>query len=154
MAVKWLEYAIGKNIDAILTEKGLSRNPNAFDDTSDPDILAAYALGITSGTVAPTATTPGKFSPDGQFNREQAATMVRNTVKAYGANVSACPDAGYTDIGSAADWAVDSINFCYANKIMTGTNTNPLTYSPKMTYTREQSIVTFNNIKPDALPKP
>ena len=154
LAVKWLEYATGKNIDTLLTEKGLSRNPNAFDDTKDEYILAAYALGITSGTTAPTATAPGKFTPDGQFSREQAATMVRNTVKAYGADVSGCPDAGYTDIGSAANWAVDSINFCYANKIMTGTNTNPLTYSPQAAYTREQSIITFNNIKPESLPKP
>ena len=154
MAVKWLEYATGKDIDTLLAEKGVSRNPNAFDDTSDPDILAACALGITSGTTAPTATVPGKFTPDGQFNREQAATMVRNTVKVYGADVSGCPDAGYTDIGSAANWAVDSINFCYAYNIMTGTNTNPLTFNPQAVFTREQSIITFNNIKPDVLPKP
>jgi hypothetical protein len=49
MAIKWVEYATGKSIDTILTERGLSRNPNAFTDTSDPYILAAYALGITIG---------------------------------------------------------------------------------------------------------
>jgi hypothetical protein len=50
MAVKWVEYTTGKYIDTVLSEKGLSRNTNAFTDTSDPDILAAFALGITNGT--------------------------------------------------------------------------------------------------------
>ena len=147
MAVKFVEYKTGKTIDDVLKGKGLSKNPNAFSDTKDPDILAAYALGITSGTA------PGIFSPNGQFSREQAATMVRNTVKAYGANVSNCPNAGFTDIGKASSWAVDSINFCYANGIMSGTSTTTLTFSPQAAYTREQSIITFNNIDHAGLPR-
>lgn len=147
MAVKWLEYKLEKGIDAILAEKGLSRNPNAFSDTQDPDILAAYALGITSGTTSPTAAKPGMFTPNGEFSREQAATMIRLTCKAAGMDVSNITPAGFEDIGNASSWAVDGINFCYASGIMTGTNTSPLQFSPKMTYTREQSIVTFNNIK-------
>ena len=151
MAVKWMEYAAGKDIDAILADKGLSRDLGAFSDTNDQDILAAYALGITSGTTAPTDTAPGVFSPNSQFTREQAATMVRNTVKAYGANVSDCPDAGYSDISIASGWAIDSINFCFANKIMTGTSTTPPAFSPWANYTREQSIITFNNINQSGL---
>ena len=56
MAVSWLEYAMGSGIDDILAQRGVSRDPNAFRDTDDPDILAAFALGITDGTVSPTAT--------------------------------------------------------------------------------------------------
>ncbi len=153
MAIKWLEYATGKSIDMVLSEKGLSRNTNAFSDTSDPDILAAYALGITSGTSAPTATTPGKFTPNGQFSREQAATMVMNTCKAFGANVNNPPASGFTDLNTASSWAVNGINFCYAHKIMQGTSATPLIFSPTATYTREQSILTFNNIHPAGLPK-
>jgi hypothetical protein len=148
LAVKWLEYATDKSIDTILSEKGLTRNTNAFSDTQDPAILAAYALDITSGTTAPTATAPGKFTPGGQFSREQAATMVMNTCKAYGADTSHSPASGFEDLNTASSWAVDGINFCYANKIMQGTSTAPLTFSPTITYTREQSILTFNNIKP------
>ena len=51
--------ATGKKIDAILAEQGLSRSPNAFTDTNDSDILAAYALGITKGTGN------NQFSPSG-----------------------------------------------------------------------------------------
>jgi len=58
MAVKFVEYATGKSIGDILKEKGLTRDYNAFSDTDDPDILAAYALGITNGTQAPTADRP------------------------------------------------------------------------------------------------
>lgn len=147
MAIKWLEYATGKNIDTILSEKGLSRNQKAFSDTNDPDILAAFALSITGGTQAPTATSPGLFTPNGQFSREQAAAMVRNVCKAAGLDVSNTASAGFTDIGSASSWAVDGINYVRNNGIMGGTSTTPLTFSPNIPYTREQSIATFNNIK-------
>jgi len=146
MAVMWLEYASGKNIDTILREKNLSRNPDAFADTKDEYILAAYALGITSGTNAPTAAAPGKFTPDGQFNREQAATMIMNTLKALGEDVGGSPDAGFSDMKEASAWAIEGINFCYANKIMVGTSASPPTFSPKATYTREQAVITFDNI--------
>ena len=144
MAVKWVEYATGKNIDAVLSEKGLSRNPDAFSDTGDPDILAAFALGITSGTGS------GLFTPDGQFSREQAATMIMNTCKAIGTDVGNPPASGFADIGLASSWAVDGIGFVRANGIMQGTGDG--NFSPKADYTREQSIITFNNINHDALP--
>ena len=146
MAVKWMTYKTGKSIDTILSEKGLSRRQDAFSDTTDPDILAAYALGITSGEVAPTATTPGIFNPSGQFNREQAATMIRNVWKAIGLDISQTANAGFVDIQTASGWAVDAINFCNNNNIMNGTSASPKLFSPKDTYTREQSIVTFNNM--------
>jgi alpha-tubulin suppressor-like RCC1 family protein len=150
MAVKWVEYATGKSIDAVLTEKGLTRRQNAFTDTTDPVILAAYALGITSGTTAPTETTPGVFSPNGQFTREQAATMIMNTCYAIGANASNPPAAGFLDIGRASPWAVNAINFVRAHGIMQGSDGN---FAPGRTYTRQESIVTFNNIKHNELPR-
>ena len=139
MALSFVEYKTGKSIDTILAEKGLTRDPSAFSDTSDSDILAAYALGITNGTGN------GRFTPNGQFTREQAATMVRNTCKAAGMDVSNINSAGFTDISTASSWAVEGINFCFANGIMIGTGDNK--FSPKAAYTREQSIMTFNNIK-------
>ena len=137
MAVKWVEYATGKNIDTILTERGLTRDPSAFSDTSDPDILAAFALDITSGTGG------GKFTPNGQFSREQAATMIMNTCRAIGADVGSSPASDFADLNTAATWAQTGINFVRANGIMSGDGTN---FNPKQLYTREQSIITFNNI--------
>jgi raffinose/stachyose/melibiose transport system substrate-binding protein len=146
MAVKWVEYALMKDIDTILAEKGLSRNPNPFTDTTDPDILAAYALGITAGTSA------AAFSPNGQFTREQAATMIRNTCRAIGVNVENPPISDFTDLHTASAWARDGINFVRANGVMQGTSTAEAVFSPSLTYTREQSIVTLNNIKLSSLP--
>jgi len=146
MAVKWLECRLDKDIASILADNGVSRNPNAFRDTNDPDILAAYALGITNGTQAPTATAPGLFTPNGQFSREQAATMIRNTCRVAGMDISNIVPAGFTDIDVASGWAVDGINYVRNAGIMQGTSANPPLFSPKATYTREQSIVTFNNI--------
>ncbi|MDR0325400.1 MAG: leucine-rich repeat domain-containing protein [Oscillospiraceae bacterium] len=147
MAIKWLEYKTGKGIDTILTEQGKSRRQDAFADTADKDILAAYALGITNGTTAPTADKSGVFTPNGQFTREQAATMIMNTCRAAGMDVSKTTNAGFTDIGTASPWAVDGINFVRNNEIMGGTSTTALVFSPKGIYTRQESIMTFNNIK-------
>ncbi|MCL2002747.1 MAG: DUF5050 domain-containing protein [Oscillospiraceae bacterium] len=146
MAVSWLEFALSKPAGDILRERNLTSNPNAFSDTADPVILAAYALDITRGTVAPTATAPGVFSPDAPFDREQAAVMIRNTMRAIGADVSDTSDTGFTDIAAASDWAVDAINYARNASIMSGTSANPPTFGPKTAYTREQSIITFNNI--------
>lgn len=145
MAVKFAEYATGKEIDAILADHNVSRNPSAFADTDSAEILAAYALGITDGTRAPTDDAPGLFSPEGEITRQQAARMLMNVCKALGVNVDGAPPSGYADIGSAASWAVDAINFCFTNNIMQGTGNNM--FSPTLTYNRQQSIVTFDRIK-------
>jgi len=144
MSVKFVEYKIGKGIDEILADNDASRDSNAFSDTNDPDILAAFALGITDGTRAPTATTPGLFTPDGQITRQQAARMLMNVCRVLGADVDDAPPSGYADIGSAADWAIGAINFCYDKGIMQGTGNNM--FSPTATYDRQQSIVTFDRI--------
>jgi hypothetical protein len=145
LAVKWVEYALYKNIDAILAERNLSRNPDAFTDTQDPYILAAFALGITGGVGN------NRFNPDGSFTREQAAGMIMNASRAIGADINNPVPAGFVDMHTASDWAVQGINFCAANGIMYGTGGS--NFSPKTLYTREESIVTFNNIDPYALPK-
>ncbi|MCL2003403.1 MAG: S-layer homology domain-containing protein [Oscillospiraceae bacterium] len=146
MAVKWLESQTEASIDDILTEQGLARDPDAFGDTSDPDILAAFELGITSGAG------PGIFNPSGGFTREQAAVMIMNTVRAldrfHGWDIflDTPPASDFTDLDAASDWAVDGINFVRANSIMGGTSTTEAVFSPKDAFTREQSIVTFANI--------
>jgi peptidoglycan/xylan/chitin deacetylase (PgdA/CDA1 family) len=152
LAVSWIEYVLGEEIGDVVEERGLpERAGHSFSDTGDAGILAAYRLGVTGGTTAPTATTPGIFNPDGQFSREQAAAMIMNTCRAIGARVSNPRASGFADIRSASGWAVNGIYFVRAYNIMAGTSGG--NFGPKITYTREQSIVTFNNIKPEVLPK-
>ncbi|MDR0325306.1 MAG: right-handed parallel beta-helix repeat-containing protein [Oscillospiraceae bacterium] len=148
LAVRWLEVRLDKNIDAIVAERGIAeRMGHTFSDTTDPNILAAYRLGVTGGELAPTDAAPGRFNPGGQFNREQAAMMILNTVKVAGMDVSNTSSAGFNDIGTASGWAVNAINYVRNAGIMSGTGTadNPL-FSPQRAYTRQESIVTFNNI--------
>lgn len=60
---------------------------NPFTDTSNPQILKAYQLGITTGTSA-TA-----FSPKTLINREQCAAMLFRAIKAI------APDGTYSTTG-------------------------------------------------------
>jgi hypothetical protein len=144
LAVKWLEYVLDKNIGTILSERGLTIRQDAFTDTTDSAILAAFALDIINGTSPPTATTSGVFTSNGELTREQAATMLLRACRAAGMDVSNTASSGLGDIDSAASWAVDAVNFVFNQRIMTGSNNM---FSPKGAFTREQSIITFNNIR-------
>ena len=62
--------------EQVTGQKSEPVSPNPFRDTSNPQILKAYNLGITAGTSA-TA-----FSPKVVINREQCAAMLFRTIKA------------------------------------------------------------------------
>ena len=144
MAVRWLMHVRDEGITDIVG--GASRDGGYFTDTNDYYVRYAYRLYITSGTSSNT------FSPNGLITREQAAVMIMNACVAAGIDVSNTASAGFTDISSASSWAVDAINFVRNAGIMSGTGDNK--FSPKATYTREQSIITFNNIvAPTPLPR-
>ena len=138
MSVRVVEYALRKSINAVLNERDLVRDYTAFTDTTDSDILAAHVLGITSGVG------DNRFNPHGGFTREQAATMIMNTIAAIGADIEDASAADFADMDDAAGWAHPGINFVRANGIMSGTGGG--NFGPKERYTREQSIVAFNNI--------
>ena len=144
LAVRYMEYATGWTIDDIMASRGVSRQQGAFSDTNDPDILAAFALGIITCTRAPSPGNPGRFTPNGNFTREQAATMLTNVCRALGYNVDNAPDSGFRDIGLAASWAVAGINFVRSQEFMVGDRGN---FNPRGTYTRQESILMFDNMR-------
>jgi hypothetical protein len=138
LVILWIEYVMNDSIANILASKNLSPNPSTFTDTSDPSVLAAFELGITSGVGN------NRFDPNGQFNRESAATMILRAHRAIGITIGNLPDAGFADMNAAESWAREGINFVRAFRIMSGTGDN--NFSPKALFTREQAIRTFNNI--------
>ena len=142
MAIRFLEFALSQSIDEVLAGKGMTRDSDAFTDTQDSDFLAAYALGITSGAGN------HKFSPYDQFTREQVAITIRNICRVLGVDVGNTPPSDFADIDEASSWAVESIDFVIANKIMVGSGNS---FNPKTTITREQCIIAFNNINLDEL---
>jgi hypothetical protein len=146
MAVMFVEYAFNNDIDYVLAEKSLSRDPDAFSDTSDPYILAAFALGITKGTKAPASTQPGLFTPNGIFSRQEAATMLMRVCEVINMVKDNSPTADFVDLNTADTWAHAGINFVRAHNIMGGVSTATPTFSPKGTYSRQESIVTFDRI--------
>ena len=46
LAVKWVEYALGKDIDAVLAEKGLTRKPGAFSESMEYKLTVTRAGGM------------------------------------------------------------------------------------------------------------
>ncbi|GHU90992.1 hypothetical protein FACS1894202_11710 [Clostridia bacterium] len=112
-----------------------------FADTSDRDIGVAAALGITSGT----DTGKNLFSPDSTLTREQAATMLRNVMNVIGKPAPASGVA-WTDAKDISSWAKEASDVMYSAKIMGGTSTTELVFSPKTPYTHEQSIITLVNL--------
>jgi len=128
---------------------------NPFKDTSDPELLKAYNVGITSGTSAT------EFSPNALITREQAATMLTRVFKktsmpgwTIGTDgqfaLSYTKPAAFADDKDISDWAKDSVYFMAANGIIAGTGNN--NFSPKAVTdaqkaqgyaqaTREQALV-------------
>ncbi|GHU87270.1 hypothetical protein FACS1894202_01270 [Clostridia bacterium] len=131
-AVNFLR-AYGYDVDNV-TQK-------TFADTSDRDIGVAAALGITSGT----DTGKNLFSPDSTLTREQAATMLRNVMNVIGKPAPASGVA-WTDAKDISSWAKEASDIMYSAKIMGGTSTTELVFSPKTPYTHEQSIITLVNL--------
>jgi len=108
-------------------------SPNPFTDTNNPQILKAFATGITAGTSATT------FSPNVLINREQCATMLYRTIKAI------APDADYSIAGVAdfpdqkniSDWAVEGTKYMFKLGIIKGDASG--NFMPKATTTAQQA---------------
>ena len=134
MLIIWYDAPIDFQIEA----RGLT--PLDFNDLTGVDwpyaIRAAAALGITNGTGN------GNFSPDAVLTREQAAGMLRNTMNALGMDTANPANAAWADKADIAVWAREAVDVMYAAKIMSGTNSNPLTFSSKTPYTHEQAVIT------------
>lgn len=125
LAVLLYEKASGKTAVPV--------SPNPFTDTNNPQILKAFATGITAGTSATT------FSPDVLINREQCATMLYRTIKAI------APDADYSIAGVAdfpdqkdiSDWAVEGTKYMFKLGIIKGDASG--NFMPKATTTAQQA---------------
>jgi hypothetical protein len=143
-AITFIEAVSGNAAEEVLSARGLTVDKKAFSDTADPDILAASALGIVNGKG------DGKFDPQGSITRQEAATMLSRVVTALELD-RLSPAAGskyFTDSYEIADWANAGVNFILScaipdteTAVMNGVGNRR--FSPKGTYTREQSFITM-----------
>jgi hypothetical protein len=120
---------------------------NPFTDTSDPEVLKAFDLGVTNGTAA------DKFDPDALINREQAAAMLTRVYKKLNLEGWTLASDGeykeafkalftmpalFADDGEISSWAKDSVYFMAANGIVNGVGDN--CFAPKLVSSGEETL--------------
>jgi uncharacterized protein YbaP (TraB family) len=141
MAVMWLEYVLGADIDSLLELAGAERDPDVFTDIGSAYIQAAAALGMVDTSV-------DTFRPNGTFDRQQAAALITNICKAFGADVDSAPPATFADMGDVAAWAVNAVNFVQYRDIMIGSDNR---FDPALPFTRMLAIIMVNNLTAELL---
>jgi hypothetical protein len=108
-------------------------SPNPFIDTKNPQVLKAFALGITTGTSATT------FSPQVLINREQCAAMLYRALRVI------APEGGYSiegvkdfpDQKNIASYAVEATKYMSKLGIIKGDNNG--NFMPKATTTAQEA---------------
>lgn len=107
--------------------------PNPFTDTTNPQILKAFSLGITNGT------SPTSFSPEVLITREQCAAMLFRTLKAINPDgdfsYDGVPD--FPDQRSIEAYAVPATKFMFKIGIIKGDSQG--NFMPKATSTVQQA---------------
>jgi hypothetical protein len=63
-----------------------------------------------------------------------------------GYDVSNPPPSGFADADKISSWTKAGVDYCVSAGIMSGGSGN--TFNPKGLFTREMSIMTFDNIEP------
>ncbi|MGN1002911.1 MAG: WG repeat-containing protein [Oscillospiraceae bacterium] len=125
--------------DVVLEQTGRSlaswQGEYPFTDTSDPDVIAAYALGIVTGRGN------GIFDPYASITRQEAAALLMRSARVLGVDTSNITVATFVDSSEMGVWATDAVSFVYQINVMNGTGGNA--FSPLGTYTREQAYVTI-----------
>ncbi len=108
-----------------------------FDDTKDANVEKMAALGVVAGVGN------GKFAPDRNITREQAATMLAALAGVLGKPIEET-EPTFADNGDISGWAVSYVGKMQASGIMNGTGNDK--FSPQGSYTREQSIATMLSV--------
>lgn len=108
-------------------------SPNPFKDTTNPQILKAYQLGITTGTSATT------FEPKTLINREQCAAMLFRAIKAIkpGDDYSINGVKDFPDQKQISNWAVQSTKYMSKIGIVKGDTKG--NFMPKATTTVQEA---------------
>ena len=106
-----------------------------FSDTTDVSVEKAAGAGIVGGD-------DGKFDPYSTFNREMAAVLLVNLLKALDIELDAS-DVAFTDKGDISFWALEQVGQAQAAGLVSG---NAGKYDPKGKFTRELGIILMLNL--------
>lgn len=119
-------------------------SPNPFVDTSNPQILKAYKLGIVKGMSA------AEFKPKDLINREQVAAMLARTIRII------APDADYSTEGAPvfadqefiSGWALNDCLYMAKIGIIKGSDGN---FMPRATTDAQKAVGYANTSREQAL---
>jgi hypothetical protein len=123
--------------------KAAGAGDRAFADTSDPQVLKAYNLGIVEGVGE------NRYAPDKIINRVQMAKIIYNTLKKL------LPDIGPTegDLLPFADedvigqWARDYVYFCSEASLINGYQEGDLRlFKPLDTASRQSAVIVCKRV--------
>ena len=139
--------AVAVKLYEAMSGKTATVGADPFTDTSDPDVLKAYNIGIVQGI------SDTEFAPRDRLTREAAATMLTRVLKAVRlpgwtiAKDSLYPleynkPAPFADDASISDWARESVYFMVANGILQGVGDN--CFAPR-NETSEQEAMGYAN---------
>ena len=119
--------------------KAVPAAQNPFSDTTNPEILKAYNLGIVGGIGE------GKFAPHNKVTREQISAMLLRTLQAAMPNVPTTAEfkTQFHDINNISPWALEAVRFMNGNGILNGSTLSDGTsyILPQGNTTREQAIL-------------
>lgn len=110
---------------------------STFSDTKDVNVEKLASLGVVAGVGN------GKFVPDRQITREQAATMLAALAGVLGKPIEES-EPKFADNSDISSWAIPYVGKMQTSGIMNGTGNDR--FSPQGSYTREQSIATMLSV--------
>ncbi|MFC5701473.1 leucine-rich repeat domain-containing protein [Cohnella faecalis] len=119
--------------EALTGEKATAASSNPFQDTSDPEILKAYRLGIVKGT------STDKFSPGALITREQLAAMLMRVVDQSGKKIPGGTAKVFTDRSKFSSYAAEAIDYMSSIGVISGLT--PTTFGPKKNASIEQAVI-------------
>ncbi|MBP2441672.1 hypothetical protein ACVLD2_004092 [Paenibacillus sp. PvR052] len=102
LALHLLSVKTGKTVDEMLANAGKKINYDTFEDTFDPTVLAANALGIIGGRGN------NKLDPNGFITRQEAAVMLSRVSGMLGIT-KGTNVVTFTDEENMANWSIESI---------------------------------------------
>lgn len=121
-----------KLYEKVTTETASAPASNPFTDTSNPEVLKAYQLGITTGTSSTT------FDPKDLTNREQVATMLSRSIRIMAPDADFSTDGAptFTDSTDISSWALEHVKFMSKAGVIKGTNGK---FMPRATTTAQEA---------------
>ena len=116
-----------------------------FEDIDDENVAKAYGLGITKGI------SENLFAPEKDISREEVATMLTRTLKAYMPDLDTSNNttSKFSDDFAISDWAKDSVYFMVSKNIILGIGNNK--FAPKNTTADEEAVMYANSTREQAL---